>query len=129
MALRAQIISPKLWGNLPLVFRHHCQITAVDPTATPTTYGEPGGTAAVVPGCDAIPCTAPQRAGTLAAGETALPYATTARIQWAVMLAGEYPQITERMIATIDGVAYNITTVMHVSVGGFTTLSVERVVT
>jgi hypothetical protein len=45
------------------------------------------------------------------------------------MLAGEYRQIGERMTATVDGVAYNITSVAHVSAGGFTMLTLERVVT
>jgi len=122
----ATIVHPRLFEKLT---RHHYAsvCTIQEFVETTNSAGEIIRTAQTLAGHDAIRCQI-SRPGLAASGqevrrETST-YLTQPRI---ISLAGYYPQITEKMQAVIESIAYNIQDVLHDSQRSNTSLRVELV--
>lgn len=129
MPLRSRMLDPRLYETLAMFYPSTTTIKAraTADAATPTSFGEPSGSYVSVAGCEAIQCRLMRyKKG---ANERRVPDATITADVLVIDLAGYYPIIETRMIATVDAVDYDIQAVQHDAIHTQTQLRVEVVTT
>lgn len=135
MPLNSTLVHPGLLASMPQFFPSRCSVYAEaaernplgERIPVPTDAALPGTPGPIVENVRCLITNDPSMNQIPNSNEERTSDATYSAKLFRVMLAGNYPQITEKMRAVVDGLAYDIRSVTVSGFNSHTELLVERI--